>query len=130
MNLIEWRDEFLLGIPAVDHEHRELIGLINELYDSYSARDSKVTTMDFLGELYAKIAAHFALEEKIMLEKGYDQYQDHKSEHEKLLDEICDFMDDFESDQTFPEGVFKELLETWFVSHFRNKDARLHKYLQ
>ena len=130
MKLIEWRDEFLLDIPSVDHEHRELIGLINELYDSYLARDSKLTTMDFLGELYAKIAAHFALEEKIMLEKGYDQYQDHKSEHEKLLDEICDFMDDFESDQTFPEGVFKELLETWFVSHFRNKDARLHKYLQ
>jgi len=130
MKLIEWRDEFLLDIPSVDHEHRELIGLINELYDSYLARDSKLTTMDFLGELYAKIAAHFALEEKIMLEKGYDQYQDHKSEHEKLLDEICDFMDDFESDQTFPEGVFKELLETWFISHFKNKDARLHKYLQ
>ena len=130
MKLIEWRDEFLLDIPSVDHEHRELIGLINELYESYSAHGSKVTTLDFLGELYAKIAAHFALEEKIMLEKGYDQYQDHKSEHEKLLDEICDFMDDFESDQTFPEGVFKELLETWFISHFKNKDARLHKYLQ
>jgi len=129
MNLIEWRDEFLLGIPAVDHEHHELIELINELYDSYSAHDSKVATMEFLGELYAKIAAHFALEEKIMVEKGYDQYRDHKSEHEKLLDEICDFMDDFESDQTFPDGVFKELLEVWFISHFKSKDARLHKYL-
>ena len=130
MSLIAWRDEFLLGIPAVDHEHRELIELINELYSNYSAHGSKVSTMDFLGELYAKIAAHFALEEKIMLEKGYDQYQEHKAEHEKLLDEICDFMDDFENDRTFAEGVFKELLEAWFVSHFKNKDARLHKYLQ
>ena len=31
MKLIEWRDKFQLGIPAVDHEHRELINLINEL---------------------------------------------------------------------------------------------------
>ena len=129
MSLIEWRDEFLLGIPSVDHEHRELIELINELYKSYSEHGSKVTTMDFLGELYAKIAAHFALEEKIMVEKGYDQYHEHKFEHEKLLDEICDFMDDFESDKSFPEGVFKELLEVWFISHFKDKDARLHKYL-
>ena len=129
MSLIEWRNEFMLGIPAVDHEHHELIDLINALYTSYCTHDSKLTTLDFLGELYAKIAAHFALEERIMVEKGYDQYQDHKSDHEKLLDDICDFMDDFESDRKFPEGVFKELLETWFLEHFKNKDARLHKYL-
>lgn len=129
MNLIEWREEFLLGIPSVDHEHRELIELINELYRSYTAKDSKITVMDFLGELYARIAAHFALEEKIMQEKGYDQYQEHKTEHEKLLDDICDFMDDYDNDTTFPEGVFRDLLELWFVAHFRDKDARLHKYL-
>ena len=129
MNLIEWRDEFRLGIPAVDHEHRELIELINALYASYTAGEAKLTTLDFLGELYARIAAHFALEEKIMQEQGYDQYQDHKADHEKLLDEICDFMDDFESGQEFPEGVFSKMMEVWFTAHFRDKDARLHRYL-
>jgi hemerythrin-like metal-binding protein len=129
MDLIEWRDEFLLGISSVDHEHRELIDLINALYADYTTRGSKITTLDFLGELHAKIAAHFALEEKIMQERKYDQYQDHKSDHEKLLDDIRDFMEDIENDQTFEEGVFRDLLRLWFVSHFQNKDARLHKHL-
>jgi hemerythrin-like metal-binding protein len=129
MVLIEWRDEFVLGIPSVDHEHRELIDLINALYADYTTRGSKITTLDFLGELYVKIAAHFALEEKIMQERKYDQYQDHKSDHEKLLDDIRDFMEDIENDQTFEEGVFRDLLRLWFVSHFQNKDARLHKHL-
>jgi len=50
--------------------------------------------MDFLGELYARIAAHFALKEKIMRDNGYDEYHDHKADHERLLDDIRDLMDD------------------------------------
>ena len=29
MPLIEWQDEFKIGIPSIDHEHQELIALIN-----------------------------------------------------------------------------------------------------
>jgi hemerythrin-like metal-binding protein len=130
MELITWRDEFSLGIPSVDYEHRELISLINELYENYTVHGSDVTTQDFLGELYAKIASHFALEEKIMQERKYDQYREHKSEHEKLLDEIRDFMEDIENHHAFPEGVFRNLLEVWFLAHFKSMDARLHRFLQ
>jgi len=34
MTLIKWKPSFSLGIPSVDHEHRELIGAINTVYDS------------------------------------------------------------------------------------------------
>ena len=129
MKLIEWRDEFSLGIPAVDHEHRELIELINTLFEEYSKKESRTSVLDFLGELHAGIAAHFALEERIMRERGYDQYLAHKTDHEKLLDEIRDFMDDYEDKDDFPKDYFNELLHSWFVGHFRDMDARLHKYM-
>ena len=32
MALIEWRDDFKLGIASVDHEHEEMIRLINEAH--------------------------------------------------------------------------------------------------
>jgi hemerythrin len=129
MPLIEWKQEFSLGIPDVDHEHRELIGLINELYAKLQRRDSTVSVADFLGEIYAKISAHFALEEKIMRERHYDQYDDHKADHERLLDEIRDIMDAYEDDAHFNESELTACLTTWFTDHFRTKDARLHKYL-
>jgi hemerythrin-like metal-binding protein len=129
MKLIEWRDEFLIGRADVDHEHRELIELINELYKNYQDGASKTTMMDFLGEIYAKIAAHFALEEKIMRELNYDLYMDHKTDHEKLLDDICDFMDNVDNEEIFKEGEFGDLLERWFVEHFRTRDSKLHKFI-
>jgi len=74
MVLIEWRDEFLVGIADVDHEHQELIALINKLHDAMSGDDASISVLDFLGEIYAHVSAHFALEEKIMRKRKYDGY--------------------------------------------------------
>ena len=129
MTLIEWKEEYSVGIPDVDHEHRQLIDLINELYEALIRADSQLRIADFLGEIYANISAHFALEEKIMREKKYDQYEDHKADHELLLDEIRDIMDEHETDPDFGEKQLANILGDWFTAHFKTKDARLHKHL-
>jgi hemerythrin-like metal-binding protein len=129
MVLIEWKDQFMVGVADVDHEHRELIGLINKLHDAMSGEHATLTVLDFLGEIYAHVSAHFALEEKIMREHSYDQYQDHKEDHERLLDEIRDIMDAYEENAYFSDEEFAGHLESWFSGHFRTKDSRLHKKL-
>lgn len=129
MPLIEWQDDFSVGVPAVDHEHRELITLINELHADVVRGESGATIDAFLGEVYAKVSAHFALEERIMRESRYDQYEDHKADHERLLDEFRDIMDAYEDRADFNDNDFAEHLKVWFTEHFKTKDARLHKYL-
>ena len=32
MDLIAWREDFSIGLDEVDHEHRELIAMINRLH--------------------------------------------------------------------------------------------------
>jgi len=127
MTLITWRKEFETGIAEVDHEHRELVALINRLADDISAGADKERIQAFLGEVFARIAAHFALEESVMRKHLYDEYEAHKAEHETLLDEIRDIMD-------AAEDGYAETLSTtvanWFVGHFKTKDARMHKNLR
>jgi len=129
MTLIDWREEFQVGVAAVDHEHRELIGLINRLHDDMLARDSDVTVSEYLGEIYARISAHFALEERLMREARYDQYVEHKADHEKLLDDIRDIMDDYEDHHRYDDDQLAARLGDWFGVHFRTHDARLHHRL-
>jgi hemerythrin len=130
MSLIEWRKEFETGIPDVDHEHRQLVDLINRLHKHIAGGADHASVSDFLGEVFAKIAAHFALEESIMRKHAYDEYEAHKAEHEKLLDEIRDIMDLQRDD---PKSIYGDSLSStvrdWFVNHFKSKDARLHKKL-
>jgi hemerythrin len=127
MTLIEWKEQYSLGVPEVDNEHRELIDLINALHASMAESDTNVTVLDFLGELYARVAAHFALEEKVMRDNDYDEYADHKIDHELLLDDIRDLMDDYEDDSHVDVEAFGKRLDAWFSQHFRTRDARLHK---
>lgn len=128
MPLIEWDDKFSVGIGAVDHEHRELIDLINDAHARRRHGDDDAV-VEFLGEIYTRISAHFALEERLMLARNYERYGEHKNDHERLIDEIRDIMDDYEDDGSFSEEQLAQRLKTWFTEHFRTHDARLHRHL-
>lgn len=130
MPLIEWKDEFRTGIASVDHEHEQLIRLLNALYDDLAAEASGDAIQDFLGEVYARIAAHFALEEKLMRDVRYDQYSDHKADHDRLLDEIRDIMDrQAEGGYAGYRDELSSQLRDWFLEHFKTKDPRLHRMI-
>ena len=65
-----------------------------------------------------------------MRSAGYDRLKEHKTDHEALLDELRDMMDDYEDDPTAhsPEAL-SIALDKWFSEHFRVHDSRLHKKL-
>ncbi len=130
MALIEWRDDFRIGIASVDHEHRALVDLINDLHAKLGDKVDTATVIEVLGEIFARISAHFALEEAIMRERGYDDFDAHKADHEELLDGLRDIMDAVE-EEPYPdlEATLSERLERWFTVHFRTHDARLHRFL-
>ena len=126
--LLAWKPDYALGIPAVDHEHRELFDLVNDLHASLFEPDSEATVMDFLGELFSKISSHFALEEKLMRDGRYADFPSHKADHERLLDEIRDLMDDYEDGGHVDLDRFAADLERWFSLHFSTHDAALHRW--
>jgi hemerythrin-like metal-binding protein len=126
---MQWKDRYSVGIAAVDHEHRQLIALINRLHDEFSRRGGTHTVAAFFGDLLAGISAHFALEERFMRERRYDHLQAHKADHERLLDEIRDLMDDVEDTAGMRSDELAGRLEAWFARHFETHDARLHKAL-
>jgi hemerythrin-like metal-binding protein len=128
MALLQWKDQYSVGIDAVDHEHKGLITLINRLHDELRLKADVISIGAFFGDLFTGISAHFALEERFMREHRYDQLSQHKADHERLLDEIRDIMDDFEDDE-ITSAELGAKLDAWFSRHFETHDARLHKAL-
>jgi len=129
MSLIEWKPEFSVGNAAVDHEHSELIEMINDLHATMQQPGSQEPVLDGLSEIYVQISAHFALEEKIMRDAKYADYESHKKDHELLLDQLLDIMDGVDEDGSYEEKRLSASLEHWFTAHFRTHDAKLHHKL-
>lgn len=123
---IVWSDNFLIGIRELDYEHRCLIDDINRLHRELRDHTDMAAIRITLGNIYSRIQAHFALEERVMVSHKYAHYAEHKREHERLLDEYAERMTKFErrpnsSDQDALEDVLRE----WIVDHILNVDKRM-----
>lgn len=129
---IEWKDNYSVGVASVDHEHQELIDLVNRIEQALTSQEPPERTRAIFGDLFRAISSHFALEERFMRQHGYDQTPDHKADHERLLDELRDLMDDYESDPALGVDSAASLVAKvgdWFANHFKTHDARLHNRL-
>ena len=126
MSLLEWKPEYSVGIASMDDEHREMIGMINGVYRQMAESSEADEIESCLEEIFTTISAHFALEERIMREAVYEEYEAHKEDHEDLLDEIRDLTEDFLADTEKGGRLLEKGLSAWFSRHFSTFDARLH----
>lgn len=126
---IAWKPEFSVGDPAVDHEHRELVDLVNTAAGAILDGRPEADVDRCLGDLLRAITAHFAHEERQMTRAGYDQLVPHKTDHERLIDSLRDIMDSAGTPSAPAAERLTAVLEAWFTDHFRTHDARLHRQL-
>jgi len=126
MSLLQWKPEYSVGVESMDVEHREMIDLINEIYEKLDSAPDADQIEDCLGDIFSTVSMHFALEESLMRKSNYAEYQAHKDNHEELLDQIRDLMDDFDADPASGAVQLEKRLSDWFAGHFATFDARLH----
>ena len=129
MALLKWKPEFSVGDAAIDHEHELMIQQINALYDQLGSSVDSEAVEAALGEIHADISAHFALEERLMKEANYSEYADHKEDHEELLDQIHELIEDYHRNPESGQELLSLKLPDWFGRHFATFDARLHRKL-
>ena len=127
MPAIQWKDEYRTGIAAIDHEHKELVTVINALFETLDKGSPTIEIRTALGDIHMLIEAHFALEERIMRDLQYAAYTLHKADHDKLLDDIRDIM---ETAEILPgEDITSNLqsrISDWFGIHFGTFDRAFH----
>jgi hemerythrin len=123
---IEWKPEYSVGNPSVDHEHQELIVLVNQTASAILDCHPEADIQSSFGDLLRAISAHFALEEQQMKAYGYDQRDQHKEDHERLLDDLRDIMDGDDASSNQTAARLAATLEAWFANHFKIHDSRLH----
>jgi hemerythrin len=128
---IEWDDSFLIGIKELDHEHKVLINDINRLHGELARFDEKSEIEKCLGDIYARMQAHFALEEHVMKEHQYEFFDEHKREHEKLLDGYTEYMMQILNDAvaSFRDPI-EDALRHWVLKHIVDSDKKMSLMVQ
>ncbi|MCL2764570.1 MAG: bacteriohemerythrin [Treponema sp.] len=129
---IAWNGELSCGITLIDEQHRNLLDLVNEMFDNVTG--DEVQEHNYFEKVapeavrYAKI--HFSTEEKIMLVTNFKGYAEHKKEHDTFVNTISDIIFDFRAGKQFSLSVFALYLKDWVLSHIAFMDKQYIEYLR
>lgn len=90
MQRVEWNDAYLIGIDEVDNQHKHLIEIANELFDTISLPNGEYTKRmrDVVQKLMDYTDYHFKSEEKFMKKYNYPQIAIHIAAHENFTSEM------------------------------------------
>jgi hemerythrin-like metal-binding protein len=137
MPLISWNDSMSVNIEEIDSQHKNLVEIINTLFDAMKAAKGYDVLDEVLNKLIDYVHYHFETEETYFDKFEYSDSQIHKDEHKYFTEQVGEFKKAFvegeltrnEGDTPLTVGLWK-LLKDWFVNHvliFDKKYAPLFK---
>jgi hemerythrin len=128
MALFEWNDSLKLGIAVVDRQHERLVGIINRLHEATMEGRGTDVIGEIMDELIIYTATHFSMEEKYFDQFDYPDAEEHKREHEALIEKVAAFANDFEkAPRSARSALAKELLQflqLWWRFHMMETDSK------
>ena len=119
----------IIGIDEIDDDHGKLINLFNILNHSVTEGAATEYVAAVLEELINCTAWHFSHEERLMLKYGYDAYEEHKADHQDLIDGVKKLQQKFLQTGKLDKKEHLEFLERWLTEHILVDDIRLGSYL-
>ena len=128
MARIEWDASLETGDAAVDHQHRAIHNLFNQLETSACNEAECMRVLDFLTE---HVVVHFATEEELMLRSAYPAAlaQAHIAEHHAFTDNVRDQVLAFRCGRLTSTKPLIDFLREWLTTHVHECDRQLVEYL-
>lgn len=129
--LVVWKDEYSVGIEAIDNDHRKLLDLINQFQTAVFYRTGKEFERETFDALVDYTRTHFRREEDLMKEYGYPDFEAHQAEHRKMIAQVEACMAQYMTDGhqvTLKRAVV--FLRGWLISHINGTDQAYSEFLR
>ena len=90
MTDMDWKDEYSLGIPEIDMQHKRIFDCFVAIAEAGLASQDRWLADSSIDQLRSLIQAHFAIEETVMRILGYPELERHIEEHRQLHADVHD----------------------------------------
>lgn len=125
--LLEWKKEYSVKVKEIDSQHKELIRIINQLYDDIYAGKPKKNLEEILNKLEEYTHIHFSTEERYFDRFKYEKNIEHKNIHNDFKEKIKILNQRFKHDGKNVSTELIDFLEDWLLNHIMDED---HKYIE
>jgi hemerythrin len=125
MDWIGWDERYATGHAGMDHGHKKLMDLINQLADGMENDESKESCSNILAQFIEQASIHFAHEEQLMDRLQYPRAAEHKAVHATMLNDVLGFKASYDASDTTEFITLLVVLDSWLKRDIEAADKAL-----
>jgi len=122
-----WHDGLKVGIEMVDEDHRRLFEILNTLDGEVGDDPARIDAI--LDDLLTYAAQHFAREEAIQEEAGFEGLEENRRQHRELTLTLDVFLAKYRAgglgEPAVAAAKIRDFLTIWIEEHIQKTDLRM-----
>lgn len=123
MPWIAWEDAMSVGVAELDDEHKQLFGLLDEIYRQIASAPNEQALKNLVERIVITAKEHFAHEERLFVRVGYADAPAHYKEHDCMMAKALSVQANFRLGSV--AALSTELLgffRDWLIAHIEQFD--------
>jgi len=126
------KNDHTTGVCIIDYFHRETLKWLNFLSSTMNSGKGEEVMNGVMSSLINYYANHFAIEEMLMLNHGYDHYQLQEAKHSQIMRDCHALKDEFKTGSATLHSLIR--IQQWLsgtvLDHIRNEDKKFGVFLK
>ncbi len=127
---LNWREEWNSGNEKIDHQHKELLEMINQIANLTLSDAEDGVIKEKMDVIIHHTMNHFEEEEAILKKVGYPYYKNHANIHTSLLTRAKEFERAYFAGEVKLTAFFTFLLDEVIVGHLLDMDTKFFPYVK
>lgn len=127
---LKWEDRYIVGIKSIDDQHKKLIQMMIDLWDAIESGKGRSVISQVLQDLLDYTRTHFVDEEKLMIQNNFPDYDQHKADHDRFVNEVMNAAKDYVEKRAVPTQKILTFLAHWLIEHIMGYDKNLSAFLK
>jgi hemerythrin len=122
-----WKEDYSVSVMEIDSQHKTIIEMLNDLYDSFLKKEHEKRLGEILTRLSDYAVYHFETEEKYFSLFGYGKRLAHIREHNDFTEKVQAFRKEFDKNSSALTYKLINFLREWLVNHILVSDKEYEK---
>lgn len=119
---ILWNESYSVGIKRIDEQHKNLVLILNMLYESFVDQTTGQKLKEIIDQLIDYTRYHFKAEEELFKQSDYPDTERHIEEHNEFIVKVARFKTEFEAGKTNLTFQLMNFLRNWLINHIAISD--------
>ena len=130
MPLFFWKRSYEIGINEIDMQHRQLVGIVNELFDAMKEGKGAAIVDEILDKLIDYVQLHFSTEEHYMQTHYYPGLEEHERQHLDMTKHVVELITMKRTGKGVNAPDLMNFLQEWLVDHISVEDKKFGDFLK